>query len=151
MFRRARSGIEVLLVHPGGPFWARKDEGAWSIPKGEYEPDDDPLACAKREFEEELGVPSPDGELRDIGEVTQAGGKRVRAWAQEADLDVSEMKSNTFEIEWPPKSGRRASFPEVDRAAWLRLDEARRKLNPAQVTFLDRLQTVADKRGSHAS
>src|SRR5579872_5334840 len=120
-------GIEVLIVHPGGPFWATKDSGVWSIPKGEYESADDPAECARREFAEELGVDPPPGSWTDLGEVTQRAGKRVRAWAVEGDLDVSDVQSNTFEMEWPPRSGRTSSFPEVDRAAWVGVDEARQK------------------------
>lgn len=144
LHRRGDAGIEVLLVHPGGPFWAKKDEGAWSIPKGEHEPDDDPQACALREFAEELGTPpppAPDGapDDRDLGEVRLKSGKRVRAFAREGTLDVDAIESNTFEQEWPPRSGRMQTFPEVDRAGWFAVDEARRKLNPAQGELLDRL------------
>jgi predicted NUDIX family NTP pyrophosphohydrolase len=136
---KPEDGFEVLLVHPGGPLWAKKDEGAWSIPKGEIDPGDDPVACARREFEEELGTAPPDGPLTSLGEVTQAGGKRVEAWALNGDLDVTSIKSNDFEMQWPPRSGRRATFPEVDRASWFTAGQARTKLNPAQATFVDRL------------
>jgi predicted NUDIX family NTP pyrophosphohydrolase len=129
---------EVLLVHPGGPFWARKDAGAWSIPKGEYADDEDPLACARREFEEELGAVAP-AELTPLGEVRQKSGKRVTAWAAEGDLDAAAIRSNTFTMEWPPRSGREQEFPEIDRAEWFPLDEARERINPAQAAFLDRL------------
>ena len=129
-------------MHPGGPFWARKDEGAWSIPKGEYEPGEDPLAAARREFAEELGSPPPGGDVRDLGEVVQKGGKRVRAWAVEGDFDPATIVSNTFEIEWPPRSGRRRSFPECDRAEWFTLDAAGAKLLGAQRPFLDRLRRL---------
>jgi predicted NUDIX family NTP pyrophosphohydrolase len=129
---------EVLLVHPGGPFWAKKDAGAWSIPKGEYEEGEDPIACARREFEEELGSPAPD-DLAPLGEVRQRSGKYVTAWAASGDLDPSAVRSNTFTIEWPPRSGRRQEFPEVDRAEWFPLAVAREKINPAQAEFLDRL------------
>ena len=144
LHRRGDAGTQVLLVHPGGPFWAKKDDGAWSIPKGEHEPDDDPHACALREFGEELGTPPPpaaDGapDDPDLGEVRLKSGKRVRAFAREGTLEVDAIESNTFEQEWPPRSGRMQSFPEVDRAEWFTLDEARRKLNPAQAAFLDRL------------
>jgi predicted NUDIX family NTP pyrophosphohydrolase len=132
-------GLEVLLVHPGGPFWARRDDGAWSIPKGEYNADEDPHATAVREFEEELGVAPPPGEDVLLGEVRQAGGKVVIAWAREGDLDVTEVRSNSFEMEWPRGSGRRQSFSEVDRAEWFGLAAARRKLLSGQVPFLDRL------------
>ena len=131
--------LEVLIVHPGGPYWAKKDDGVWSIPKGEHDPDEDPAACAAREFEEELGLAAPRGTWEDLGEVTQRGGKIVRAWAVQGDLDVAEIASNTFEIEWPPRSGRIRSFPEVDAAAWVSVREARTKLNDAQVAFVDRL------------
>jgi predicted NUDIX family NTP pyrophosphohydrolase len=131
--------IEVLLVHPGGPFWAKKDDGAWSLPKGEYEVGEEPLTVAEREFEEELGHPPPSGARRDLGELDQSSAKRVHAWAIEGDLDADHTVSNTFEIEWPPKSGAMVSFPEVDRAGWFTLPEARIKLLSGQVEFLDRL------------
>jgi len=137
LFRRP--GPEVLLVHPGGPFWARKDRAAWSIPKGEIEPGEEPPDVARREFSEELGLPVPPGELSDLGEVRQAGGKVVRAYALEGDLDAGAISSNSFEMEWPPRSGRRAAFPEVDRAAWFDLATAREKLVPGQVPLLERL------------
>jgi predicted NUDIX family NTP pyrophosphohydrolase len=131
---------EVLLVHPGGPFWAKKDAGAWSIPKGEYDEGDDPRACALREFEEELGSPLPAGtELVELGTVRQKSGKVITAFAAEGDLDPEAITSNTFEMEWPPRSGRVQEFPEVDRAGWFSLAEAREKLNPAQAEFLVRL------------
>ncbi|HWF21833.1 MAG TPA: NUDIX domain-containing protein [Acidimicrobiales bacterium] len=145
VFRRGVAGTpEVLLVHPGGPFWSRKDAGAWSIPKGEVEAGEELAAVAEREFAEELGRPAPDGTRTDLGEVTQAGGKRVRAWAVEGDFDATDIASNQFEMEWPPRSGRRQSFPEVDRAAWFSLDEARQKLIAAQVDLLDRLPDLGD-------
>jgi predicted NUDIX family NTP pyrophosphohydrolase len=139
-YRRSDAGIEVLLVHPGGPFWARKDDGAWSVPKGEYEPGEDPLEVALREFEEELGAepPDPAGAL-PLGELRQPSGKVVSAWAVEGDLDVSDVRSNMFEMEWPPRSGRTQEFPEVDRAGWFSPYQARRKLLRGQVGFLDRL------------
>ena len=131
---------EVLLVHPGGPFWAKRDAGAWSIPKGEYEEGDDPRACALREFEEELGSALPAGtQLVELGTVRQKTGKRITAFAAEGDLDADTITSNTFEMEWPPRSGRVQAFPEVDRAAWFSIEEAREKLNPAQAEFLVRL------------
>jgi predicted NUDIX family NTP pyrophosphohydrolase len=133
-----RPGPELLLVHMGGPYWARKDAGAWTIPKGEYA-DEDPVAAARREFAEELGSPPPDGPLLELGSVRQRGGKTVQAWAVEGDFDVATLVSNTFEIEWPPRSGRRASFPEVDRAEWFDPDTARRKIVAAQAEFVDRL------------
>jgi predicted NUDIX family NTP pyrophosphohydrolase len=140
VYRRSDDGLEVLLVHPGGPFWARKDDGAWSIPKGEYEPSEDPLEVALREFEEELGAEPPDvtGAL-PLGELRQPSGKVVSAWAVEGDLDVSDVRSNMFEMEWPPRSGRTQEFPEVDRAGWFSPDQARRKLLRGQIGFLDRL------------
>jgi predicted NUDIX family NTP pyrophosphohydrolase len=131
---------EVLLVHPGGPFWAKKDAGAWSIPKGEYEEGDDPRECALREFEEELGTALPEGiELVELGTVRQSGGKLITAYAAEGDLDADGITSNTFTIEWPPRSGRMQEFPEVDRAAWFSIAEAREKLNPTQAELLVRL------------
>jgi predicted NUDIX family NTP pyrophosphohydrolase len=139
LFRRRPDGPEVLLVHPGGPYWARKDLGAWSIPKGEHADGEDPLACARREFEEETGIAPPEGALLELGEVRQRSGKRVSAWALEGDLDPATVRSNTFTIEWPPRSGRTQEFPEVDRAAWFGVDEARRRLNPAQAELVDRL------------
>jgi predicted NUDIX family NTP pyrophosphohydrolase len=139
LYRVKRGAPEVLLVHPGGPFWARRDAGAWSIPKGEYEPGDDPGASALREFEEETGSALSPGELIDLGSVEQKGGKVVSAWASEGDLDADAVRSNTFAMEWPPRSGRTAEFPEIDRAGWFGVDEAREKLVPAQAEFLDRL------------
>jgi predicted NUDIX family NTP pyrophosphohydrolase len=141
LLHRVRDGArEVLLVHPGGPFWAKKDAGAWSIPKGEYEEGDDPRACALREFEEELGTaPPPAAGLTELGTVRQSGGKQVTAYAAPGDVDASAIRSNTFTIEWPPRSGRSQEFPEVDRAAWFGLAEARERINPAQAAFLDRL------------
>jgi predicted NUDIX family NTP pyrophosphohydrolase len=140
LYRRRRADrLEVLLVHPGGPFWARRDAGAWSIPKGEYGSAEDPLAAARREFAEELGVELTDGPAEDLGEVRQKGGKRVHAWAVAGDLDVDDLVSNTFELEWPPRSGKMIDVPEVDRAEWFSLAAAREKLNQAQAEFLDRL------------
>ncbi len=134
---RRESG-EVLLVHPGGPFWAKKDLGAWSIPKGEYADGEDPEEAARREFAEELGSPL-DAPLEDLGTVKQKNGKEVRGFLAVGDLDVSTVVSNTFTMEWPPRSGRQAEFPEVDRAEWFDIETAREKLNPAQAAFLDRL------------
>jgi predicted NUDIX family NTP pyrophosphohydrolase len=131
--------IEVLLVHPGGPFWAKKDVRVWSLPKGEYDVGEEPLDAAEREFEEELGQPAPLGARIDLGELDQSSAKRVHAWAIEADFDADHITSNTFEMEWPPKSGTLAEFPEVDRAAWFDVVEAREKLLPGQIGFLDRL------------
>jgi predicted NUDIX family NTP pyrophosphohydrolase len=146
MYRRRGGAVELLLVHPGGPFWAKKDDGAWSIPKGEYDDDEAPLAVAKREFAEEVGA-VPDGDFVDLGEVTQAGRKVVRAFALESDFDVARLQSNTFEIEWPPKSGRKRSFPEVDRAEWFAPDAARRKILAGQRPFIERLLAMVKKGG----
>jgi predicted NUDIX family NTP pyrophosphohydrolase len=138
---RARDGkTEVLLVHPGGPFWKRRDEGVWSIPKGEIEPGETRLDVARREFQEELGMPPPDGDLAPLGSIRQAGGKVVHAWASPGDLDASRISSGTFTLEWPPRSGRMQEFPEVDRAAWFDLATARRMILPAQSALLDRLE-----------
>jgi predicted NUDIX family NTP pyrophosphohydrolase len=139
LYRRRAGGLEVLLVHPGGPFWTKKSGGVWSIPKGEYEPGDDPLEAARREFEEELGSAPPDGATVELGEVRQKSGKLVCAWALEGDLDATAAYSNTFTMEWPPRSGRMQQFPEVDRAEWFGQDAARERINPAQAAFLDRL------------
>ena len=139
VFRRRAGELEVLLAHPGGPFWARKDDGAWSVPKGELEEDEDPLMAAQREFAEELGRPAPDGEPISLGEVVQKNRKVVVAWAVEGDLDPDSVVSNMFEIEWPPRSGEVAAFPEIDRVAWFDPVTARQKLNPAQAAFIDRL------------
>ena len=138
LFRRAGGALEVLLVHPGGPFWTKKDDGAWSVPKGEFEEGEDPLAAALREFEEELGA-SAIGAPLALEPVRQPSGKIIYAWAVEGDFDLARFKSNTFTIEWPPRSGRQQEFPEVDRAAWLPVDEARRKLIKGQVPLLDQL------------
>ena len=139
MFRRRGGALEVLLVHPGGPFFNKKDEGAWSIPKGEVEPGESLLARAQLEFEEELGI-RPRGPFRALDSIKQRGGKVIHAWACEGDLEDSfELKSNTFELEWPPGSGKRRQFPEVDRAVFFPEEIARRKINPAQAELLDRL------------
>ena len=142
LYRRAANDLEVLLVHPGGPFWTGRDAGAWSIPKGEYEPEDDPLAAARREFEEELGSAPPGTEPLELGEVRQKSGKLVRAWALEGDLEATAAFSNNFTVEWPPRSGQMREFPEVDRAEWFTLAAAREKINSAQAAFLDRLAEV---------
>jgi predicted NUDIX family NTP pyrophosphohydrolase len=141
MYRRGDAGLAVLLVHPGGPFWASKDLGAWSIPKGEQAAGEEPLAAAQREFAEETGA-RPRGEFAPLGEVKQPGGKHVTAWAVEGDFDPATLVSSSFEMEWPPRSGRKRSFPEVDRAAWLSLDEARRKILAGQRPFIDRLERM---------
>ncbi|HXV28867.1 MAG TPA: NUDIX domain-containing protein [Sinorhizobium sp.] len=134
--------LQVLLVHPGGPFWSKRDLGAWSIPKGEYEPDEDPEAAARREFLEETGI-SMTGALEFLGEERQKSGKLVAAYAGEGDFDVDRLKSNAFEMEWPPHSGRMQFFAEVDRAGWFTLPEAREKIIPSQRPFLDLLQRRA--------
>lgn len=141
LFRRGGGATEFLLVHPGGPFWAKKDAGAWSIPKGQIETDEEPRACAIRELGEELGAaPRLDpADLIELGEIRQRAGKVVEAWAAEAEFDPAALDSNTFAMEWPPRSGRQAEFPEVDRAEWFGVDAARKKIIPAQAEFLDRL------------
>lgn len=142
LYRRTDEALEVLLVHPGGPFWAKKDRGAWSIPKGEVGEGEEPLACALRELEEELGssfdlLPET---LTELGAVRQKSGKTVHGWAAESDFDPATLRSNTFTMEWPPRSGAEREFPEVDRAEWFELDAAREKINPAQAAFLDSLR-----------
>lgn len=139
LFRHGTDGLEVLIAHMGGPFWARKDAGAWSIPKGEYTDDEEPLAAARREFAEEMGAPPPAGEPIALGTVTQSGGKAVTTFAVEGDFDLDGFRSNTFELEWPRGSGRVQEFPEVDRAAWVPLAVAREKLVKGQVPVLDAL------------
>jgi predicted NUDIX family NTP pyrophosphohydrolase len=139
LYRRADSGLEVLLGHLGGPFFARRDTGAWTVPKGEYEPEEPTWHAARREFQEELGLPPPDGQALPLGEVRQAGGKVVTAWAVEADLDPAAVVPGTFRMEWPPKSGRVQEFPELDRVEWFGLDRAREVIVTAQAAFLDRL------------
>ena len=140
-YRRVGGRLEVLLVHPGGPFWRNKDAGAWSIPKGEIGAGEDPLACARRELKEEIGL-AFDGPVTPLAPVRQKGGKLVRAWAAQTDFEPSALVSNVFEMEWPPKSGTRVSFPEVDRAEWFDLDRAREKINAAQAVLLDSLADV---------
>lgn len=145
---RARDGVvEVLIAHPGGPFWARKDDGAWSIPKGEYSDGDDPWTAAQREFSEELGLPVPAGPRIDLGPVKQPGGKVVTAFAVHGDLDITDARSNTFELEWPKGSGVHREFPEVDRVAWVPVAEARIKLLKGQRGFLDRLMARPELAG----
>ena len=139
LFRHADDGLEVLLGHMGGPFFAKRDAGAWTVPKGEYAPDEPAWEAARREFQEELGLPPPDGEAVPLGEVRQAGGKTVTVWAVEADLDPATVVPGTFEMEWPPRSGRTQSFPELDRVQWLGVDRAREVIVKAQTAFLDRL------------
>ncbi|UUU35534.1 NUDIX domain-containing protein [Streptomyces sp. CA-210063] len=139
LYRRTEHGVEVLLGHMGGPFFARKDAGAWSVPKGEYEPDEPAWEAARREFQEELGLPPPDGEAVPLGEVRQSNGKLVTAWAIEADLDPVTVVPGTFRMEWPPRSGQVQEFPELDRVEWLDLERARAVIVKAQAAFLDRL------------
>jgi predicted NUDIX family NTP pyrophosphohydrolase len=140
LFRHTGDGLEVLLGHMGGPFFARRDAGAWTVPKGEYEPDSESAwAAARREFQEELGLPPPDGEAVPLGEVRQTNGKVVTAWAIEADLDPATVVPGVFAMEWPPKSGRTQEFPELDRVEWFGLDRARAVIVKAQAAFLDRL------------
>ncbi|HEV3359127.1 MAG TPA: NUDIX domain-containing protein [Pseudonocardiaceae bacterium] len=139
LYRRSTEGLEVLLGHMGGPFWARKDAAAWSIPKGECEPDEEPLAAARREFQEELGLPVPEGELVELGEVRQSGGKVVTAWALAGDLDPADVVPGTFEMEWPRGSGKLKEFPEIDRAAWFDLATAEEKIVAGQRPLLGRL------------
>ena len=145
MFRRRGGALEVFLVHPGGPFWAKKDQGAWSIPKGEYEPDEDPLVAARREFAEETGI-VPEGAFVALAPLRQSGGKLVRAFAFEGDLDPETIKSNTFVMEWPPRSGRQQEFPEVDRAAWFPLDVASQKILKGQAGLLAELAKLLSER-----
>lgn len=137
--RTSGGGPELLVAHMGGPFWARKDDAAWSVPKGEYTDGEDPLDAARREFTEELGLPVPDGDPLPLGEARQPSGKRLTVWALEADLDPADVTPGTFTLEWPPRSGRTREFPEVDRVEWVTPDVARRRLVRGQVAFLDRL------------
>ena len=146
LYRSRNGAVEVLLVHPGGPLWANRDLGAWSIPKGEYQQGEDPLVVALREFEEETGQRPPQAGLVELGEVRQRGGKVVTAWAAPGDLDPAAITSNTFAMEWPPRSGSRREFPEVDRAGWFDLEEARDKLLAAQSELIDRLLEVLAER-----
>lgn len=139
LYRETAGVVDVLIAHPGGPFWARRDDGAWSIPKGEYTDDEDPWAAAQREFSEELGLPVPDGPRIELGRLKQPSGKVVTAFAVRADLDVSDVRSNTFELEWPKGSGKVREFPEVDRVGWFPVAQARAKLITGQRGFLDRL------------
>ncbi|MCG5433165.1 NUDIX domain-containing protein [Mycobacterium sp. MYCO198283] len=145
LYRWRDGTLEVLLGHPGGPFWAHKDDGAWSVPKGEYAPDEDPWAAARREFAEELGSPAPDGPRVDLGSVRQPGGKVVTVFAVGADFDAAAARSNTFEVEWPRGSGRIREYPELDRVGWFALADADRKLLAGQREFLDRLRRALDQ------
>ncbi len=138
LYRRAAGGLQVMLVHPGGPYWARKDLGAWSIPKGEIEPGEEPLAAARREFEEETGA-RVEGEFVPLEPVRLRSGKLIQAWAVRADFDPAALRSNQFTMEWPPRSGEQRSFPEADRAGWFGIDEAREKIHPGQAPLLDSL------------
>lgn len=147
LFRRTPEGLEVLLAHMGGPLWARRDAGAWTIPKGEPEPGEEPRAAALREFAEELGMAPPPGRDLALGSVRQKAGKTVHAWAREGDLDADAVAGGTFEIQWPPRSGRTEAFPEIDRAAWLPLDRARELVVSAQAELLDRLVAAVDLAG----
>ena len=139
LYRQIASNLEVMLVHPGGPFWTKKDEGAWSIPKGEIEESEDPLEAARREFEEETGL-AVAGDFLPLSPLRQPGGKVVSAWAIEGDFDVSNLRSNTFSLEWPPRSGRHREFPEVDRACWFSIEEARRRILKGQEPFLSEIE-----------
>jgi predicted NUDIX family NTP pyrophosphohydrolase len=139
LYRTPEARVEVLLGHMGGPFWAKKDDRAWSIPKGEFEPGEQPLAAARREFEEEMGSPPPAGPVIPLGELKQPGGKVITVWCVQGDFDPAGVRSNTFALEWPPRSGTYQDFPEIDRAAWFDVDSARQKLVRGQVGFIDRL------------
>ena len=142
LFRRAPNGLEVLLGHPGGPIFARRDPGVWSIPKGLVETGEELLAVGEREFLEETGQPVPPGDRIDLGSIVQKGGKTVHAWAAEGDLDPTTAQSNLFQMEWPPRSGKVGTFPEIDRVAWFAPREARRKINPGQIPLIDRLEAA---------
>jgi predicted NUDIX family NTP pyrophosphohydrolase len=139
VYRLAPPALEVLLVHPGGPFWAKKDDGAWFIPKGQLEAGEEPLAAALREFREEVGIEPPAGEPLDLGTVKNKGGKLIHAWALPGDLDLSAFKSNTFSLEWPPRSGKQCEFPEVDRARYFGIEEATLKMHEAELPLVERL------------
>ena len=146
LYRRNSAGLEVLLAHPGGPLWARKDPGAWTMPKGQFTGDELPLDAAKREFEEEMGT-APKGDFQALGTLKQPSGKVIHAWAAESDFDVTTVKSNLFSMEWPPKSGKHGEFPEVDRAEWFPIEEARARILKGQAPFLDRLvQVIANNK-----
>ena len=145
MYRRRGGALEVLLVHPGGPFWAKKDQGAWSVPKGEYEPGEDPIVAARREFAEETGI-VPEGEYVALTPLRQSGGKIVHAFAVQGDCDPQAIRSNTFVMEWPPRSGRQQEFPEIDRAGWFPLEQAKQKLLAAQVVLVEELARLLAQR-----
>ncbi|WP_142603830.1 NUDIX domain-containing protein [Solitalea koreensis] len=138
LYRFNKSSYEVLLVHPGGPFWSKKDLGAWSIPKGEFSEHEEPLSAARREFTEEIGMPVT-GEFIQLTSVKQKGGKVIYAWALQGSINTEHIKCNTFEIEWPPKSGKKQEFPEIDKAEWFSFSEAKQKINPSQAAFIDEL------------
>jgi len=144
LYRIRDSAVEVFLVHPGGPFWAKKDEGAWSIPKGEFADDEQPLSAATREFQEETGF-SMEGNFMALAPLKQRSGKLVYAWALEGDCDAGAIKSNLFSMEWPPRSGKRQEYPEVDRASWFTLESAKRRIVPGQIAFLEELQQMLDR------
>jgi predicted NUDIX family NTP pyrophosphohydrolase len=146
LYRRRESGLELLLAHPGGPFFIKRDEGYWTIPKGEVDPDEELLAVARREFEEETGHPPPEVEPIPLGSIVQKGGKVVHAWAAEGDLDPAAAVSNTFEMQWPPGSGRSQSFPEIDRVEWFDPAEARRRIKATQIPLVDRLEESLSER-----
>jgi predicted NUDIX family NTP pyrophosphohydrolase len=139
VYRLTSASLELLLVHPGGPFWAKKDDGAWFIPKGELEVGEEPLAAARREFREELGLDPPGAEPLELGTVKNKGGKLIHAWGLAGDLDLGEVRSNTFELEWPPRSGKTREFPEVDRAEYFAVERALEKMHPAEQPFIERL------------
>jgi predicted NUDIX family NTP pyrophosphohydrolase len=144
LYRKTGGALEVFLVHPGGPFWVRKDEGAWSIPKGEFDEGEDALDAAQREFQEETGMAAK-GEFHPLKPLRQSGGKMVYAWAVQFDLDAAAVRSNTFSMEWPPRSGKTQEFPEIDRARWFRIDEARRKILKSQLDLLEQLELLASR------
>jgi len=144
LYRRRSGAVELLLAHPGGPIWAKRDEGVWTIPKGEIEDGEDPWAVACREFHEETGHPPPDGEAIDLGEIQQKGGKYVVAWAVKGDLDPANAHSNTVPFQWPPNSGRWITVPEIDRVEWFSPDEARKRIKDRQIPFIDRLIEALD-------
>ncbi|HEX4265061.1 MAG TPA: NUDIX domain-containing protein [Verrucomicrobiae bacterium] len=144
MYRMRQSELEFLLAHPGGPFWKDRDAGAWTIPKGEIQPGEGPLSAAKLEFEEEIGF-KPEGHFIELKPITQKGGKIVHGWAFEGECDTACIRSNMFQMEWPPRSGKFQSYPEVDRACFFRMEEAKRKINPAQIAFLEELKQLREK------
>lgn len=144
LFRRGRGRLEVLLAHPGGPIFVRRDAGHWTIPKGEPDPDEPLIEAARREFREETGQPPPEGDWHELGSIVQKGGKVVHAWAVEGDLRPEDVVSETFELEWPPRSGRRETHPEIDRVAWFVPAEARRRIKDTQIPFIDRLEATVD-------